>query len=96
MNSAKGTFAGYNAQVVVDEKNALIVSVDAVRDNNDLNQFASQIDQANQILEKPCKTACADSGYSSTEELVKIDKKDIDVIVPSQRQSSEKRPRRIS
>ena len=90
MNSPKGTYAGYNAQVVVDEKNALIVSVDAVSDNNDLNQFASQIDQANQILDNPCKTACADSGYSSTEELIKIDKKDITVIVPSQRQASEK------
>lgn len=90
MNSNKGTYAGYNAQVVVDEKNALIVSVDAVSDNNDLNQFASQIDQANKILQEPCKTACADSGYSSTEELIKIDKKDITVIVPSQRQASEK------
>ena len=90
MNSNKGTYAGYNAQVVVDEKNALIVSADAVRDNNDLNQFASQIDQANQVLKEPCKTACADSGYSSTEELIKIDKKDITVIVPSQRQASEK------
>lgn len=90
MNSPKGTYAGYNAQVVVDEKNALIVSVDAVSDNNDLNQFASQIDKANQVLSNPCKTACADSGYSSTEELIKIDKKDITVIVPSQRQASEK------
>ncbi len=90
MNSAKGTHAGYNVQAVVDEKNALIVSVDAVNDNNDLNQLSSQIDQANQILNKPCKTACADSGYSSTEELIKIDKKDITVIVPSQRQASKK------
>ena len=90
MNSPKGTYAGYNAQVVVDGKNALIVSADVVSDNNDLNQFASQIDQANQTLSNPCKTACADSGYSSTEELIKIDKKDIAVIVPSQRQASEK------
>lgn len=90
MNSHKGTYAGYNAQTVVDEKNALIVSVDAVSDNNDLNQFASQIDQANMVLKEPCKTACADSGYSSTEELEKIDKKDIQVIVPSQQQASGK------
>jgi len=90
MNSHNGTYAGYNAQVVVDEKNALIVSTDAVSDNNDLNQFASQIDQANRVLNNPCKTACADSGYSSAEELIKIDKKDIAVIVPSQRQASGK------
>jgi transposase len=90
MHSQKGTHAGYNAQVVVDEKNALIVSVDTVSDNNDLHQFASQIDQANRVLNNPCKTACADSGYSNTEELRKIDKKDITVIVPSKQQASGK------
>ncbi len=90
MHSQKGTYAGYNAQVVVDEKHALIVSVDTVNDNNDLHQFSSQIDQANRVLNNPCKTACADSGYSNTEELMKIDKKDITVIVPSKQQASEK------
>ena len=90
MNSTKGTHAGYNVQAVVDEKNALIVSVDAVNDNNDLNQLSSQIDQANQVLNKPCKTACADAGYSNTEELIKIDSKNINVIVPSRQQASGK------
>jgi transglutaminase/protease-like cytokinesis protein 3 len=67
-----------------------------VSENNDLNQFASQINQANQILGKKCKIAVADSGYAATEELEKIDQQEIKVIVPSQRQTSQKEPSRFA
>ncbi len=96
MNSQKGTYSGYNAQIVVDEKHGLIISSDAVSDNNDLQQFAGQIEQANETLGSPCQTACADSGYATTDELAKIDKKEIKVVVPSQRQASEKAPGRLT
>ena len=92
MHNRQGTYSGYNAQIVVDGKHSLIVSADAVNDSNDLKQFAKQIDQANQTLEAPCKTACADSGYSTADELAKIDQKGIKVVVPSQRQASEIKP----
>jgi len=46
------------------------------------------VNQANQILEKKCDVACADSGYAYTRELEKIDKQAIKVIVPSQKQAS--------
>jgi hypothetical protein len=87
INSLQGSHAGYNLQSTVDEKEGLILSIDVVSENNDLNQFASQINQANQILGKKCKTAVADSGYATTEELEKIDQQGIKVIVPSQRQA---------
>ncbi len=90
INSTQGTHAGYNAQAVVDEKHGLIVTSDVVSENNDLSQFANQIDQANETLGKKCETACADSGYADTDELEKIDKEEIKVIVPSQRQASKK------
>jgi transposase len=92
INSLQGSHAGYNFQSTVDEKEGLILSSDVVSENNDLNQFASQINKANQILGKKCKTAVADSGYAATEELEKIDQQEIKVIVPSQRQASEKEP----
>jgi len=93
VNSPHGSHAGYNAQATVDEKHGLIVNTDVVSENNDVNQFAEQIDQANETLEKKCDTACADSGYANTKELEKIDKQDIKVIVPSQRQASKKEPK---
>lgn len=92
INSVQGSHAGYSAQTVVDEKYGLIVNTDVVSENNDLNQFANQISQANETLGKKCDTACADSGYANTNELEKIDGKDIKVIVPSQRQASKKEP----
>jgi transposase len=87
IKSIQGKHAGYNVQSVVDDKHGLIVHTEATAEANDLNQFALQINQANEVLEKPCKVACADAGYADTDELEKIDEQGIKVIVPSQRQA---------
>jgi transposase len=93
-SSRQGSHSGYNVQVVTDEKNGLIVNVDVVNENNDYNQFAKQINQANENLDKNCETAVADAGYSVVDDLKEITDKEIDVIVPSQKQASktEKNP----
>lgn len=88
VNSLHGSHAGYNAQIVTDEKHGLIVSSDVVSENNDLNQFAVQIEKAGEALQKKCEAACADSGYATTDELKKIADQDIKVVVPSQRQAA--------
>ena len=80
------THAGYNGQIVVDEKHGMIVHSDVVNESNDVNQFAHQIDQANQTLGHNCTNACADAGYSDIQELKKIDDQHITIIVPSQKQ----------
>jgi hypothetical protein len=87
MHSIQGSHASYNVQSVVDDKHGLIVHAEAVRETSDVNQFARQVDQANDVLGKPCEVACADAGYADTGELQKIDGKEIKVIVPSQRQA---------
>lgn len=83
----QGTHAGYNGQIVVDEKHGLIVNSDVVSQSNDYNQFANQISQANQTLDKPCETACADAGYADVDDLKKIDDQGIHVVVPAQEQA---------
>lgn len=92
-SSKQGYRACYNVQSVVDEKHGLIVSSDVVNENNDLRQFAKQIEQANETLQSHCQTACADSGYSDIDELERIDEQDIKVVVPSQTQASGKEPK---
>lgn len=87
MHSVQGSHTGYNVQSVVDDEHGLIVQAEAVSDANDARQFARQIDQANELLDAPCKVACADAGYTDTVELEKIDQQQIKVIVPSQRQA---------
>jgi len=90
IHSRQGNHAGYNGQSVVDEKYGLIVNCDVVNESNDIHQFSEQINQANEVLDKPCKTACGDAGYSDIDELEKIDDQGIEVVVPSQRQASDK------
>jgi transposase len=90
IHGRQGSHAGYNAQTVVDEKYGLIVNADVVNENNDLHQFSGQIKQAVATLEKKPDAACADSGFSDIDELEKVDKQDIKVVVPSIRQASDK------
>jgi len=90
MHSIQGIHAGYNVQSVVDEKHGLIVSSDVVNENNDVHQFAEQIEKAHENLGKKCETACGDAGYAFVDELEKIDQQDINVIVPSAKQVCKK------
>lgn len=83
----QGTHAGYNAQIVVDEKHGLIVHSDVVNQSTDINQFANQIEQAQKNLGKPCQSACGDAGYADTDELKKIDDQNITVVVPTKKQA---------
>jgi transposase len=87
MKSRQGSHASYNVQSVVDDRHGLIVHAEAVSESSDVNQFAQQINQANQLLAKPCQVAVGDAGYADTEELKKIDEQGIQVVVPSQRQA---------
>lgn len=93
MRSAQGTHAAHNVQQVIDDKNGLIVHVDTTGESNDSQQFADQIEQANETVNNKCKTACADAGYANTKELKKIDSEKIEIIVPSQKQASHKKPK---
>lgn len=88
MKSTQGVHAGYNTQIVVDQKHGLIVSADASDDNNDSQLFAEQINRANETLQRKCSTACADAGYANNSEMEKVAKEEIRVIVPSQSQAS--------
>jgi transposase len=90
IHGRQGSHAGYNAQTVVDEKHGLIANSDVVNENNDLNQFARQVGQARETLGKKPHAACADSGFSDIDELEKVDKQGIKVVVPSIRQTSDK------
>jgi transposase len=87
MRSQQGSHAAYNVQSVVDEKYGLIVSSDVVNESNDIGQFADQIEQAHETLDKKCKAACADAGYANVNELEKIDQQSVKVIVPSVKQA---------
>lgn len=83
----QGTHAGYNAQIVADEKHGLIVSSDVVNESNDIKQFANQMNQAQENLGRKCEISCGDAGYSNVDVLKTADDEGQKVIVPSQKQA---------
>jgi transposase len=54
MKGRQGSHASYNNQMVVDDENGLIVSMEATTATNDLNQLKIQITQGEEVLEKTC------------------------------------------
>lgn len=86
----QGTHAGYNAQVVVDEKHGLIVHTEALSHNQDANKFNDQITKATQALEKKPQVVSGDCGYYSLQDLAKVDK-DITVVMPSIKQAQKEK-----
>lgn len=86
MKGRQGSHASYNSQVIVDDEHGLIVHSDVVNDGTDNAQFADQINQANDVLETPCQTACGDGGYFNVENTKLITDQGINVILPSHRQ----------
>jgi transposase len=74
----------------VDDQNGLIVHGDVNSINNERGQFGAQMKAAQEVLEKPCRSGCGDSGYNSIQDLAQEDLRHIDIIVPSPRQVSKK------
>ena len=93
MHGVQGSHASYNVQNVVDEKHGLIVYTDSVHDASDVNQFSTQIENAQATLGHRPEVACADAGYADTQELLKIQSKGTAVIVPSKKQAAHGDPK---
>lgn len=85
IHSRQGSHAGYSGQIVVDDAHGLIVNSDVAAENNDSQQFANQLEQANAVLDEPCKAACADAGFADYKTLNTVDLNQTDVIVAPQK-----------
>jgi transposase len=90
VHGRQGTHAGYNAQVVTDEKSGLIVHSEVQSKSNDHNEFSNQIKQAEEVLGKEAKAACGDGGYFQVDNLKELHDRGTQVVVPSRRHSSRK------
>jgi transposase len=96
MHGRQGSHAGFNGQVVVDEKNGLIVNCDVVSENNDLSQMSNQMQQANEVVDGKCKIACGDAGYCNYDKMAELVEDGIEVIIPSKRQARQENPKGYS
>ena len=77
----QGTHASYSAQIVVDDKNGLIVSSEAVSQSTDVNQFGRQVERASEVTGKKPGVVCSDSAYFDVDDLKEpLDKGTIPVV----------------
>ena len=87
MKGHQGSHTSYNSQMVTEDKNGLIVSIDVTAAMNDLNQLNKQVGIAEKTLGKSAKTVCADAGYSSVDDLKSLLDQGKNVIVPNNKQA---------
>jgi len=87
--SGKTFEQGYNAQIVVDDVAQIIVAQDVVRDNNDKKQLISMLNQAKRNLGRTPRSALADNGYFSEENLKHQALEEIDLFIPPAKKQQE-------
>lgn len=74
--------AGYNVQIVVDDKHKLIVASEVVNDGNDTGQLHAMAQAAGQALGAQTLTVLADTGYYNIETLKDCEDAGITPYVP--------------
>lgn len=75
------TVAGYNVQIVVDDKHKLIVAEEVTQDGNDSHQLVPMLEKAQNILQSENLTGLADSGYYEGNQLKTCEEQNITVYV---------------
>jgi transposase len=86
MHGRQGTHAGYNAQIVVDNEQGLIVHADVVSDNHDYQQFTRQITAAQELTGQTPEVAGADGGYYNGKQIEQMVPVAGQVLVPARGQ----------
>ena len=71
----------YNAQASVDEENQFIVACDVTNECNDKRQLIPMIKQSEENLEAQIDICKADSGYHSGDNLAKISKNQMEILI---------------
>ena len=89
MKGRQGSHPSYNVQMTTDLDHGLILNMEATKDPNDLNKLNSSVEQAEQVSHQEAKIVCADSGYSSIEDIKKLTDTGRKVIVPNPRYDNE-------
>jgi transposase len=86
MHGRQGTHAGYNAQIVVDNEQGLIVQADVVSDNHDYQQFTEQITAVQELTGQRPEVAGADGGYYNGKKIEQMVTVARQVLVPARGQ----------
>jgi len=81
MKTTRGIKTSYNAQIIVDEAQQVIVAANVTNDPSDTGQLVPMVQQAEKAVGRIDKLS-ADSGYSSGDNLCAMVEKGIDAHIP--------------
>jgi transposase len=82
MKTRSGIKTSYNAQAAVDEEKQIIIANDVTSEASDANQLEGVVDLAIENSGDTMEILSADAGYSSGENLKKLEHKGIDAYIP--------------
>ncbi len=82
MKTTGGIKTSYNAQAAVDEDVQVIVAADVTNQASDVEQLLPMIEQTEQNTDASIDKLSADSGYSTADNLDKLESYDIDAYIP--------------
>jgi transposase len=96
MKTTAGIKTAYNAQASVDEDFQVIVAADVTNDPNDKEQLLPIIEQTEQNTDADIDILTADCGYSTGNNLQKLESSDINAYIPDDTYQSRSRGKPVS
>jgi len=96
MKTKGGLKTSYNAQASVDEEVQIIVAAEVTNEPNDLEQLLPMIEQTEQNTDASISILSADAGYSSANNLEKLEPLNIDAYIPDDSYQSRRRGKGVS
>jgi transposase len=96
MKTPGGIKTAYNAQASVDDEVQVIVAADVTSEPNDKEQLLPMIEQTEQNTDGSIDILSADSGYSTANNLEKLEDYDIDAYIPDDTYQSRRRGKQVT
>ena len=95
MKTTGGVKTSYNAQAAVDEDVQVIVAADVTNQASDVEQLLPMIEQTEQNTDASIDKLSADSGYSTADNLDKLQSYDIDAYIPDDIYQGRRRGKKV-
>jgi transposase len=96
MKTTAGIKTAYNAQAAVDEHQQVIIAADVTNQSYDVDHLLPMVDQAQENTASSLRVLSADAGYSSADNLERLEARNIDAYIPDDQDQSRLRGKKVA